>query len=141
MTVGETIFVLIVWGVPLCLVLRASKRYLQLRSTASRDPKEVRFAVALLWLTLFLWLAAGALLMLSEQSPLPPALLNPALHLRSRLTFGDLFLLNLPIALCTLLLSAVKRRSFPETVAAKRSVSTASLVLLVELFLLAMNPH
>lgn len=141
MTVGEMVFVLILWGVPLCLVLRATRRYLQLCSGSSRDPKEVRFAIALLWLTLLLWIAVGALMFVGEGIPLPPAVLNAALHVRSRMSVGFLFLLNLPIVLGALLLSAWKRRSFPDTLAVKKSISTASLVFLGGWLLLAMNPH
>lgn len=141
MTVGEIVLLFFLWGVPLGLVLRASGRYLQLRSSSSRDPREVRFAIALLWLTLFFWIAAGSLVMVSEQTPLPVALLNTALLLRSKLNVGVLFLLNAPIIVGALVLSALNRRSFPETLAVKKSVSIASFVLLAEWFLLAMNPH
>jgi hypothetical protein len=135
------IFVLILWGIPLCLVLRASVRYLQLCSGSSRDPKEVRFAIALLWLTLLLWLAVGALMFVGEGIALPSTLLNTALHFRSQISVGFLFLLNLPIVLGALLLSASKRTSSPDTLPAKKSVTTASLVLLAAWLLLAMNPH
>jgi len=124
---GDIVFNVIVWVMPVAVVLGAWWRYLAVHSTPVKDLFRFRAALVLLSLSLCIWL--GVWTLMSRNHGL--AAISP----------GSLFLINLVLGLASFLFWRFTGKDIPTTRSLRRAVGTANGVLLLLWLLFASNPH